>query len=433
MVDWNLHWAVIAGRVLLMFMLPLVVLPLMIWAERKMSAFMQDRTGPNRAAIGGVRLGGIIHTLADVLKLVSKEDIVPERVHPFYYRIAPFIALIVALILFVILPFADDIAVGSHMVRMQALQLPIGILYPLAMGALTVYATVLAGWASNNKFGTLGGLRAAAQMVSYEVALGLAIMGVIMIYGTLDLAVIVQEQSGVFLGFLPRWGIFLQPLGFILFMVAVFAETNRTPFDMAERDAEIVAGFHTEYSAVRFAAFFMGEYIHILVGSGIVVTLFLGGWQVPYLSTDILRQNGTTTLYVLMGVQLVGAVAVMLASLKWSRRLKAEYQDARRHEGTVLAVLGAGAALASLTILAITAQFGLPVWGQTMIVVILQLNMFVAKTLAIALSFIWVRWTLPSFRYDQLMALGWKQLMPFALANITVTGVFMWLMDRGGA
>ena len=433
MVDWNHHWAVVAGRVLLMFMLPLMVLPLMIWAERKVSAFMQDRTGPNRAAIGGVRLGGIIHTLADVGKLVSKEDIVPERVHPFYYRIAPFIALIVALILFVILPFADDIVVGSHMVRMQALQLPVGILYPLAMGALTVYATVLAGWASNNKFGTLGGLRAAAQMVSYEVALGLAIMGVIMIYGTLDLAVIVQEQSGLLFGFLPRWGIFLQPLGFILFMVAVFAETNRTPFDMAERDAEIVAGFHTEYSAVRFAAFFMGEYIHILVGSGIVVTLFLGGWQVPYLSTDVLRQNGTTTLYVLMGVQLVGAVAATLASLQWSRRLKTEYQDARRHEGTVLAVLSAGVVLVSLTILAVTAQFGLPAWGQTMVVVMLQLSMFVAKTLAIALSFIWVRWTLPSFRYDQLMALGWKQLMPFALANITVTGVFMWLMDRGGA
>jgi NADH-quinone oxidoreductase subunit H len=319
------------------------------------------------------------------------------------------------------------------MVRMQALQLPVGVLYPLALGSLTVYAIVLAGWASNNKYGTLGGLRAAAQMVSYEVALGLAIMGVIMVYGTLDLATVVQEQGGLLFGFLPRWGIFLQPLGFLLFLVAVFAETNRTPFDMAERDAEIVAGFHTEYSAVRFAAFFMGEYIHIIVGSGIVTTLFLGGWQVPYVSTEALRQNGTTTLTVMMAGQLlVGLVAVIL-SLRWGRRLKAEYTDLRRHEGNVLAFLFGAMAVVSVVVLALVAQFGMPSWGAATVTALVQFGSFMTKTLLVAVGFIWVRWTLPSFRYDQLMALGWKQLMPWALANITVTGIVLWLMDRGGA
>ena len=270
-------------------------------------------------------------------------------------------------------------------------------------------------------------------MVSYEVALGLAIMGVVMIYGSLDLTTIVQEQSGLLWGFLPRWGIFLQPLGFLLFLVAVFAETNRTPFDMAERDAEIVAGFHTEYSAVRFAAFFMSEYIHIIVGSGIIATLFLGGWQVPYLSTNILRQNASTVLTVLMVLQLLGALLATGVVLRWGKSLRAEYQDLRRHEGTVLAVLTSGGIVLALAVLGLLAKFGLAEWGATTVVVLLQFSMFIAKTLAIAVGFIWVRWTLPSFRYDQLMALGWKQLMPWALANITVTGIFLWLMDRGGA
>jgi len=253
------------------------------------------------------------------------------------------------------------------------------------------------------------------------------------VYGTLDLATVVQEQSGLLFGFLPRWGIFLQPLGFLLFLVAVFAETNRTPFDMAERDAEIVAGFHTEYSAVRFAAFFMGEYIHIIVGSGIVTTLFLGGWQVPWLSTETLRQHAGTALVVLMVLQAVGALVALVLALRWGKQLRAEYPDLRRHEGGVLAFLCAAVAALSVAVLAAVGLFGLPSWAPTTVVALLQFSMFMGKTLVIAIGFIWVRWTLPSFRYDQLMALGWKQLMPWALANITVTGIVLWLMDRGGA
>ena len=189
----NSHFGIVGGRVLIMWLMPLIFLPVLIYFERKVSAFMQDRTGPNRASIAGIRLGGVVHVVADVLKLLCKEDLVPSDVSRFYYKLAPFVALFVAQLLFIVMPFADDLSIGGHEIRMQALQLDIGVLWPLAVGALMVYSVVLAGWASNNKFGTLGGLRAAAQMVSYEVALGLAIMGAIMLYGTLDLAEIVNS------------------------------------------------------------------------------------------------------------------------------------------------------------------------------------------------------------------------------------------------
>jgi NADH-quinone oxidoreductase subunit H len=424
MDSFNVHPGIVAARVLVMWLMPLLFLPLLIYFERKVSAFMQDRTGPNRAAIGGVRLGGVVHVVADVLKLLCKEDLVPTEVNRFYYKLAPFVALFVAQLLFIVIPFADDLRFGGDEIRMQALQLDIGVLWPLAVGALMVYSVVLAGWASNNKFGTLGGLRAAAQMVSYEVALGLAIMGAIMLYGTLDLAEIVRRQGDLMWGWLPRWGIVLQPLGFLLFLVAAFAETNRTPFDLPEREAEIVAGFHTEYSAVRFANFYMAEYIHIVVASGLVVTLFLGGWQVPWLGPDLLRQHATSVLSVLLVGLVVVAVMVVLLALRWSPLLQAQYDDARRHEGRFWATVFGFVALAAVVGLGLLLSGrALPDWAPQGIVALLQFKVFAIKTVIVAFGFIWVRWTLPSFRYDQLMALGWKQLMPWALVNITVTGI----------
>ncbi len=427
----NQHPAIVAARLLLGWMVPLAFLPLMIWFERKMSAFMQDRTGPNRAAILGMRLGGVIHTLADVLKLLSKEDVVPAQVHPLYYRLGPFVAIFVAQLLFVIVPLSDTLRLAQDEISMQGLQLDIGILWPLAVGALMVYSIVLAGWASNNKFGTLGGLRAAAQMVSYEVALGLSIMGAVMIYGTLDLNTIVREQGELLWGFLPRWGIVMQPLGFLLFLIAAFAETNRTPFDLPERDSEIVAGYHTEYSAVRFAFFFMAEYIHIVVASGLVVTLFLGGWQVPWLDTAALRAQAKPVLAVMLGGLVLAGVVVVPAALRWSRRLRQQYADARRHEGRVWVVLAGGAAAIGAAGLLLLPGLALPEWANVAIAALAQISAFIAKVLLVALTFIWVRWTLPSFRYDQLMRLGWKQLMPLALVNITVTGFWLLLFGKG--
>jgi len=410
-----------------MWLLPLLLLPLMIWFERKASAFMQDRTGPNRAAIGGVRLGGIIHTIADVLKLLGKEDVVPSQVNKFYYAAAPVVAILIAQLLFVVVPFADSIVVGGHTIDLQALRLDVGILYPLAVGSVFVYSIVLAGWASNNKYGVMGGLRASAQVISYEVALGLSIVGALMVYGTTDLNSMVRQQGELLFGFLPKWGIVVQPLGALLFLVAAFAETNRTPFDLPERDSELVAGYHTEYSAVRFASFFMAEYVHIIVAAGLFVTMFFGGWQVPWLPTETLRDNARTLLYVMMAGLVVAGFGAAALAARWIPSLQRQFADARRFEGHVLATLFGGLGVLGLAGLGAAFLYAdsLPAWAPDVIAAVVQFSVFTAKVLFFAFAFIWVRWTLPSFRYDQLMRLGWKNMMPLALANVGVTGVVL--------
>jgi NADH-quinone oxidoreductase subunit H len=428
----NHHWGVVIARVVPLWLLPLLLLPLMIWLERKASAFMQDRTGPNRAAIAGMRLGGIVHTIADVLKLLQKEDVVPAQVHRAYHALAPMIAIVVAQLLFVIVPIADTIPVRGQELRMQGLWLDIGILYPLAIGSVFVYSIVLAGWASNNKYGVLGGIRASAQVVSYEVALGLSIIGALMIYGTTDLNDMVRQQGDLLFGFLPKWGVFLQPLGALLFLVAAFAETNRTPFDLPERDAEIVAGFHTEYSGVRFALFFMAEYVHIVVASGLVVTLFFGGWQVPWLPTEKLREHHLGVLQAMLAGLVLGGGGAAALAWRWSRLLRRRYRDARRHEGAILGTLAGAGGLAALGALLALRGATLPGWAPEVIAAVAQASALVAKTLVFAFGFIWVRWTLPSFRYDQLMRLGWKNLMPLALANIALTGIVLLAAGAGG-
>jgi NADH-quinone oxidoreductase subunit H len=314
---------------------------------------------------------------------------------------------------------------------MQALRLDVGILYPLAVGSIFVYSIVIAGWASNNKFGVLGGLRAAAQVVSYEVAMGLSIVGALMVYGTTDLNSMVQQQGQLLWGWLPKWGVLLQPVGALLFLAAAFAETNRTPFDLPERDAEIVAGFHTEYSGVRFAFFFMAEYIHIVVASGLVVTLFFGGWQIPWLPTSTLREHAVVVLDgMLGGLVVLGTSAALLAG-RWSGTLRRRYRDARRHEGRVLAIAAAATALLGVAVLAALHGRTLPGWAPAAIGAAAQSSAFMLKTLFFAFTFIWVRWTLPSFRYDQLMRLGWKNMLPLALVNVAVTGVVLLLVDAG--
>lgn len=430
-MDLNLHWAVQLGRVVLMWLFPLLLLPLMIWFERKASAFMQDRTGPNRAAIGPIRLGGIIHTLADVLKLLGKEDVKPTQVKGLYFTLAPLIAILVSQLLFIIVPFADSIHLGGGTIKLQALQIDAGVLYPLAVSSIFVYSIILAGWASNNKYGVLGGLRAAAQVVSYEIALGLSIVGALMVYGTADLSEMVRQQGDLLFGFLPKWGVFVQPLGALLFLVAAFAETNRTPFDLPERDAEIVAGYHTEYSAIRFASFYMAEYINIIVASGLVVTLFFGGWQVPWMSTDRLRDNASLVLQVLMGGLVVVGFGAAALTIPWHHRLARQYKDLRRLEGRVLGLAFAGLGLLGLAGIVAAHLIALPDWGPATVAALVQFSAFATKTLLFAFGFIWVRWTLPSFRYDQLMRLGWKNMMPVALVNVALTGiVLLWVGGR---
>lgn len=313
--------------------------------ERKIGGWIQDRVGPNRA--GPL---GLLQPLADGVKFFFKEDVIPLNVDKPLYILAPALALIPALITFAVVPFGNRIEIFGHTILLRIADVNIGLLYIFAIASLGVYGIVLAGWSSNNKYSLLGALRSSAQVISYELPLGLSIIGVLMVFETLQLSQIVFHQGARLEWFphLPRWGVFVQPLGFMIFLIAAFAETNRVPFDLPEGEAEIVAGYHTEYGSMKFAFFFMGEYANMITSAAVITTLFFGGWQVPF------------TAFFL--------------------------------------------------------KFISPSWLP-----LLQICSFVVKTLFFAFLFIWVRWTIPRFRYDQLMSLGWKVLLPLSLANILVT------------
>ncbi|HLD45341.1 MAG TPA: NADH-quinone oxidoreductase subunit H, partial [bacterium] len=244
--------SVIILRILLPFTVMLALIPLLVWLERKGSAYIQDRPGPNRAAILGIRLGGLLHPLADVIKLAFKEDFIPSGANRFYYYLAPFLTFCVASVTFLVIPFGSPITFGTQIIHLQAASLNIGILYILAISSLGVYGIMLAGLASHNKFALLGGLRASAQMISYELSLGLAIISLVMTTGSLDLQEMVQQQSPL----LWRWNFIRDPLAFLIVIVASFAEINRIPFDLPEGESELVAGYHVEYSSLKFAMFF---------------------------------------------------------------------------------------------------------------------------------------------------------------------------------
>jgi len=328
--------------ILVVYVAMMVTDLILILAERRISAFIQDRLGPNR-----VGPQGILQPLADGLKFLLKEEVIPGHVDRFLYLLAPAIILTPALMTFAVVPFGDQITtyIAGHLVtiRFQIADLDVGVLYIVAIASLGVYGLVVGGYASNNKYSLLGGLRSSAQMISYELPMGLAIVSVVMMTGSLRLQDIVVDQFGM-------WNIIRQPLAAIIFIVAAFAETNRLPFDLPEAEQELVGGYHTEYSSMKFASFFLAEYTNMITASALIVTLFFGGWHVPLLH-----------------------------------------------------------------------QANLPVlWEQ-----IIQILGFVIKTGFFLFFFIWVRWTLPRFRYDQLMNLGWKALLPLGLLNIVITAAVM--------
>jgi NADH-quinone oxidoreductase subunit H len=271
------------------------------WIERKSSALIQDRIGANRASIFGFAGLGLVNTLiADPLKFLTKEDFIPPSGDKFLHTLAPCMALFTALVTFAVIPFGDVLNLGERTINLQVANLNIGILYVFAMGSLGVYGIVIGAWASNNKFSMLGGIRGSAQMISYEIAMGLSVIGVLMVYGTLELQEIARDQGTLMrdllptwlnvlqpvLGWLPAWGIFLQPLAFLLFFTAAVAETKRIPFDLPEGESELVAGYHVEYSGGKFLMFFAGEFAEIVTAAALMTTLFFGGWQVPYLMRD---------------------------------------------------------------------------------------------------------------------------------------------------
>jgi NADH-quinone oxidoreductase subunit H len=421
-----LDWGIIAGRAALIWLIQLSFLPLLIWFERKASAYMQDRTGPNRAAILGIRMGGIVHAIADVVKLVFKEDVVPSKARRFYYFIAPFIAMMVALTTFAVIPFADTLRFGGREIPMQVLRINPGLLWVFAVASFGVFGIVFAGWGANSKYPLLGGIRSSAQLISYELSLSLSVLGILMIFGTLDLNRIVEGQGKLLFGFLPMWGVIVQPLAAVLFVVAALAETNRIPFDLPDADSEIV-GYHIEYSSMKFALFFMAEYVNIVVASGLITTLFFGGWQIPWLPTGTLIRHAQTVVLVALAVPVLLALVLLPAARRWARTLRRLYTDARRREADFWSVVLVLQALGAIALFGWFWTHPLGETGAAVAATILQFVTFLAKLTFFGFAFIWVRWTLPRFRYDQLMRLGWKGMLPLALANILVTGAVILL------
>ena len=365
--------AIIAAKAFLVLFMVLNLAGILGWIERKGSALIQDRIGANRASVFGFAGLGLVNTLiADPLKFLTKEDFVPPAGDKFLHTLAPCMALFPALVVFAVIPFGDVLVVGDRVINLQVASLDVGILFVFAVASLGVYGVVIGAWASNNKFSLLGGVRGSAQMISYEIALGLSVMGVLMVYGTLDLQEIARGQGaligdllpewllflGPIIGWLPAWGIFLQPLAFLLFFTAAVAETKRIPFDLPEGESELVAGYHVEYSGGKFLMFFAGEFAEIVAAAALVTTLFFGGWQVPYLMRE---------------------------------------------------------------------GFVFPWGGQWLLphaaVVGLQVGAFTFKVLFFCWVQILLRWSVPRFRYDQVMRLGWKMLLPLALVNVLITAL----------
>ncbi len=336
---------------------------LLTWMERKESAVMQDRLGANRASVFGVRAFGLMHIFSDALKMLFKEDFVPQEGDRVLHTVAPFAALFFALMSFAAIPFGDSIQIAGHKIDLQVLPLNVGILFVFAMMSLGIYGAFFAGFSSNNKYSFLGGLRASSQMISYEITMGATLIGLLLIFGTLDLSQINRAQGELLWGWLPKWGVFVQPLGFILFATAGMAETKRIPFDMPEGESEII-GYFLEYSSTKFGAFWMADFVETVLIAALLATLFFGGWQVPYLLADGFH-------------------------FPW---------------GTFWAV-------------------------PSLLVSILQIVAFAFKVFCFCWFLLLIRWTLPRFRYDQLMQFGWKFMLPISVLNIFVTALIILLIN----
>lgn len=409
-------------NILVAFTLSLGGAPILVWMERRVAGFIQDRPGPNRCHIGGFRLGGLVQSVADMLKLVFKEDFTPGHIRQkFYFTLAPAIVFACAFLTFMVMPVADILYIDAKPYIMQALPIEFGALWFLAFAGLSVYGVLLGGWASENKYSILGGIRVSASMISYEASMSLALISMLLIYGSVNLTQIAAFQGGLIFGFIPAWGVVLQPISAIIFIITSFAETNRAPFDMAEGESEIV-GFHVEYSAMKFGLFFVGEYIAMCASSALIVTLFFGGYQIPWLNTQALQNNLTLVLSALI-IILPIMVFLFARWMKKANRWLGDSLDPRHKETKKLtSFLFVSTALIML-VLALLAFSNLSQNSTNITIAFLQILTFSIKIYLMNFIYIVVRWTLPRFRYDQLQYLGWKILLPLALANIFITAL----------
>ncbi|CAM3429296.1 complex I subunit 1/NuoH family protein [Arcobacter aquimarinus] len=398
--------------------------PLFVWWERRVSGFMQDRSGPNRCNIGPFRLGGLIQSFADMLKLVFKEDFTPSHIrYKFFFTIAPAIVFLCSFLTFAVVPFADVLVIDGKEHIMQAIPNHLGIMWFIAFAGLSVYGIILGGYSSGSKYGLLGSIRASAQVISYEAAMGLAIISMIISYGSIHLTDMVNAQSGTYLGFIPMWGIFVQPLAAIIFIVCAFAETNRAPFDLAEGESELVAGYHTEYSAMRFGLFQVGEYAAMSASSAIIVTLFFGGYQIPWLDTNQIQSNIN---YIILAIIILLPIKILFFTRWMKKNNKAIGENKSREKETKILTIAFWSI--TLVLIAVLISFlvtGLGTNGINIITAVIQIATFLIKFFLVAFVFIWVRWTVLRFRYDQLQMLGWKVLIPLALLNIVITAIIV--------
>lgn len=394
----------IVKTVVLMFLV-LTALAYLTWFERKVVGHIQSRWGPYR-----VGPHGLLQPLADGLKFIMKEDPFPIGADKFVYFLAPLFSMAVALTALGIIPFGpQEFTLFGHTSSLAIVDLNLGLLFLFAISSLGVYGVALAGWASNSKYPLLGGLRSSAQMVSYELSLTLSVVGVLLMAGSFSLRDIIQHQQGWMWHLIPRWNLFAGPLpqvlGFFCYFVAAIAETNRAPFDLAEAEQELVGGFHTEYSSMKFAMFFMAEYANMVTVSCLATILFFGGWLSPAPTTG----NWAWTLYIPAAVFVICGLMLIWDGIKYTTNIG-------KVELVILGIVLTGMGALAGTSFAIGFVQG-PFW-------------FLTKVLTFLFIYVWVRGTLPRFRYDQLMAIGWKLLLPVSLANVVFTSLALVVTGR---
>lgn len=426
MRDTLLFMGTVSGKALFMWGLTLFFIMVNIFLERKVCALIQDRVGPNRAHVFGLRLFGFILNFADTVKLVFKEDVVLPFVNRVYYLLAPLLIMTLALIGTAVVPFADDLTIGGLTIRMQVMDINVGFLFVLAVTSLSVYSLVLGGWGSNSKYPMFSAMRSSAQMISYEISMGLSLVGLVMVFGTLSMNDLVRGQGDLLFGFIPKWGVVVQPLGAILFCIAALAELNRNPFDLPEGESEII-GFHVEYSSMKFALFFMGEYASIFVASAVIATLFFGGWQIPWLTTDTIKAHSELVLRGAAAAVLGAAVGISLLLARFYRRRTYCWNDLRDKEPWILFTALAAIAFGAAAAIGASFYLHLGETAQSLLAFFLQVAAFVGKAFILCFTIIWIRWTLPRLRYDQLMALGWKIMLPLGIVNLFGTGLILLL------
>jgi len=401
---------------ILTLLFSLATVPILVWMERRVAALIQDRLGPNRCNINGIRLGGLIQSVADMMKLVFKEEFLPSHIkNRFYHLVAPSIAFASAFLTFMVIPYADNMVISGKTYVMQALPVDLGVLWFLAFAGLGVYGIILGGWASHNKYAMIGSMRATAQVIGYEVAMGLSLVSILITYGTISLNEMVTYQTQNFF-YLPAWGIVLQPVATLIFIITAFAETNRAPFDAAEGESEIVAGYHTEYGAMKFGLYFVAEYIAMAASGALIVTMFLGGYQIPYLNTADLVNNFELILWIII----IFAIVSSTMFIRWVKKHNILIMDGL-NETKVYTTL-----IISFTLFAVIlmSYYALGFGGSNEVgVMILQVATFSIKLFLLHFIFVWVRWTLPRFRYDQTQKLGWNILLPISLLNIFITAL----------